>query len=126
MAFPPQFLEELRARLPLSDVVGKRMRLIRAGREFKAPCPFHNEKTPSFYVNDQKGFFHCFGCGVHGDAIRWLTDQRGLPFMDAVKELAEAAGMEGPAADPRSQEKAERASGLYDVMTAAQAWFEEQ
>ena len=101
-------------------------KLTRAGREFKACCPFHNEKTPSFYVNDEKGFYHCFGCQAHGDAIRWLTDQRGLPFMDAVKELADAAGMELPAPDPRSQEKAERAAGLYEVMEAAAAWFVEQ
>jgi DNA primase catalytic core len=102
------------------------VKLTKAGREFKACCPFHNEKTPSFYVNDDKGFYHCFGCSAHGDAIRFLTDARGLPFMDAVKELAEAAGMEVPAADPRAQAKAERANSLYDVMTAAQRWFEEQ
>ena len=126
MSLSPQFLDELRARTSLSGVVGRTVKLQKAGREFKACCPFHNEKTPSFYVNDEKGFWHCFGCGVHGDAIRWLTDARGLPFMDAVKELAEAAGMEVPAADPRSQEKAERATGLYEVMEAAQRWFEEQ
>jgi DNA primase len=88
--------------------------------------PVPQRETPSFYVNDDKGFYHCFGCSAHGDAIRFLTDARGLPFMDAVKELAEAAGMEVPAADPRAQAKAERANSLYDVMTAAQAWFEEQ
>jgi len=126
MSLSPAFLDELRARTSLSGLVGRTVKLQKAGREFKACCPFHNEKTPSFYVNDEKGFWHCFGCGVHGDAIRWLTDQRGLPFMDAVKELAEAAGMEVPAADPRSQEKAERAAGLYEVMEAAQRWFEEQ
>lgn len=126
MSLSPQFLDELRARTTLSALIGKTVKLQKAGREFKAPCPFHKEKTPSFYVNDEKGFYHCFGCSVHGDAIRWLTDQRGLPFMDAVKELADAAGMEVPAADPRAQAKAERATGLYDVMAAAQAWFEDQ
>jgi len=126
MSLSPAFLDELRTRTSLSGLVGRTLKLQKAGREFKACCPFHNEKTPSFYVNDEKGFWHCFGCGVHGDAIRWLTDQRGLPFMDAVKELAEAAGMEVPAADPRAQERAERAAGLHDVMAAAQAWFEEQ
>ncbi|HYW17572.1 MAG TPA: DNA primase [Allosphingosinicella sp.] len=126
MSLSPQFLDELRARTSLSTVIGRTVKLQKAGREWKAPCPFHKEKTPSFYVNDEKSFYHCFGCGVHGDAIRWLTDARGLPFMDAVKELAEAAGMEVPAADPRSQEKAERATGLYDVMEAAQHWFEGQ
>jgi DNA primase len=126
MTLSPAFLDELRARTALSALVGRTLKLTKAGREFKACCPFHNEKTPSFYVNDEKGFWHCFGCGVHGDAIRWLTDQRGLPFMDAVKELAEAAGMEVPAADPRAQAKAERANSLYDVMEAAQRFFEEQ
>ena len=82
-------------------MIAPSVKLIKAGREFKACCPFHNEKTPSFTVNDEKGFYHCFGCGAHGDAIRFLTDQRGLPFMDAVKELAGKAGMEVPAPDPR-------------------------
>ena len=126
MTLSPAFLDEIRARTLLSALVGRSVKLTRAGREFKACCPFHNEKTPSFYVNDEKGFYHCFGCQAHGDAIRFLTDARGLPFMDAVKELAEAAGMEVPAPDPRAQAKAERANSLYDVMTAAQAWFEEQ
>ena len=103
----PQWLDELRARITLSAIVGRTVRLTKAGREFKACCPFHNEKTPSFYVNDEKGFYHCFGCEAHGDAIRWMTDQNGLPFMDAVKELAAEAGMEVPAPDPRSAERAE-------------------
>jgi DNA primase len=119
----PAFLDELRARTTLSGLVGRTVKLTRAGREFKACCPFHNEKTASFYVNDEKGFYHCFGCQAHGDAIRWLTDQRGLAFMDAVKELADAAGMEVPAPDPRAQERNERAAGLYEVMEAAAAWF---
>ena len=110
----------------LSALVGKTVKLQRAGREFKAPCPFHDEKTPSFYVNDDKGFYHCFGCSAHGDAIRWLTEQAGLPFIDAVKELAASAGMEMPAPDPRASERAERQNDLHDVMAAAQAWFAEQ
>ena len=126
MSLSPQFLDELRARTTLSALVGRTVKLQRAGREWKACCPFHNEKTPSFYVNDEKGFAHCFGCSAHVDAIGWLTEARGLPFMDAVKELAEAAGMEVPSADPRAQERAERATGLYEVMEAAQRWFEDQ
>jgi DNA primase len=122
----PQWLDELRARTTLSAVIGPSVKLIKAGREFKACCPFHNEKTPSFTVNDEKGFYHCFGCGAHGDAIRFLTDHRGLPFMDAVKELAGKAGMEVPAPDPRERDRQERSSGLYDVMSAAQNWFAEQ
>jgi DNA primase len=119
----PQWLDELRARTTLSAVIAPSVKLIKAGREFKACCPFHQEKTPSFTVNDEKGFYHCFGCGAHGDAIRFLTDARGLPFMDAVKELAGKAGMDVPAPDPRAQEKAERSAGLHDVMAAAQKWF---
>ena len=126
MTLSPAFLDELRARTQLSALVGKSVKLQRAGREFKACCPFHNEKTPSFTLSDEKGFYHCFGCGAHGDAIRWLTHARGLPFMDAVKELADAAGMEVPAPDPQSQARAERTKDLYDVMAAAQHWFEEQ
>ncbi|HYE29087.1 MAG TPA: DNA primase [Allosphingosinicella sp.] len=126
MSLSPQFLDELRARTSLSTLVGRTVKLQRAGREWKACCPFHNEKTPSFYVNDDKGFYHCFGCSAHGDAIRWLTDARGLPFMDAVKELADAAGMEVPAPDPRARERADAAACLFEVMAAAQKWFEEQ
>lgn len=126
MTLSPAFLDELRARTTLSALIGRTVRLARAGREFKACCPFHDEKTPSFYVNDEKGFYHCFGCQAHGDAIRWMTDARGLSFIDAVKELAAAAGMEVPAPDPRAKARAERASGLYEVMTAAARWFEEQ
>jgi len=126
MTLTPAFLDELRARTSLSDLVGKTVKLQRAGREMRGCCPFHQEKTPSFYVNDDKGFYHCFGCSAHGDAIRWMTEQRGLPFIDAVKELADAAGLEMPARDERSAERAERAHGLHDAMTDAAAWFAEQ
>ncbi len=125
MSLSPQWLDELRARISLSSVIGRTTRLTKAGHEFKACCPFHNEKSPSFTVNDAKGFYHCFGCGAHGDAIRWLTDQRGLAFMDAVKELAAEAGMEVPAADPRAAQVAEQRDSLHDVMAAAQKWFAE-
>jgi DNA primase len=126
LSLSPAFLDELRARTSLSALVGRTVKLQRAGREWKACCPFHKEKTPSFTLSDEKGFYHCFGCGAHGDAIRWLTDARGLPFMDAVKELADAAGMEVPAPDPRAQQRAERAVGLYEVMEAAASWYAEQ
>jgi DNA primase len=123
MSLTPQWLDELRARTTLSALIGRSIKVTKAGREYKACCPFHNEKTPSFTINDEKGFYHCFGCGAHGDAIRWMTDQRGLGFMDAVKELADAAGMQVPAPDPKAAAKAERANTLYDVMAAAQDWF---
>jgi DNA primase len=122
----PQWLDELRARTVLSAVISPSVKLLRAGREWKACCPFHNEKTPSFTVNDDKGFYHCFGCGAHGDAIRFLTDQRGMPFMDAVKELAAKAGMEVPAPDPKAKERAERTATLTDVMTEVAKYYSDQ
>lgn len=124
MSLSPQFLDELRARTTLSTLIGKSIKVQKAGREYKACCPFHNEKTPSFTINDEKGFYHCFGCGAHGDAIRWMTDNRGLPFIDAVKELAAAAGMEMPAPDPRAAHREKAARGLHDACEAAQGWFE--
>ena len=123
MSLSPQWLDELRARITLSAVISRTTRLTKAGHEFKACCPFHSEKSPSFTVNDAKGFYHCFGCGAHGDAIRWMTDQRGLSFMDAVKELASEAGLEVPAADPRAAQAAEQRDSLHDVMAAAQDHF---
>ena len=126
MTLTPAFLDELRARTTLSALIGRTVKLTRAGREQRGCCPFHNEKTPSFYVNDEKGFYHCFGCSAHGDAIRWMTDQRGLPFIDAVKELAAEAGLEVPAPDPRAAERQEQAKGLHEAMQAAADWFTAQ
>ena len=123
MSITPQWKDELRARITLSTVINRTTKLTRAGREFKACCPFHNEATPSFYVNDQKGFYHCFGCGAHGDVISWMTEQRGLSFIDACKELAGEAGMEVPAPDPVAAKKAEKRAELIDVTTDAQGWF---
>ncbi|MEE4200685.1 DNA primase [Erythrobacter sp.] len=123
MAITPQWKDELRARITLSSVVMRTDKLTRAGREWKACCPFHDEKTPSFYVNDQKGFYHCFGCGAHGDVISWMVEQRGLSFIDACKELASEAGMEMPAPDPVAAKRAEKRAELVDVTSAAQEWF---
>lgn len=123
MNLSPQWIDELRSRITLSGVIGRTVRIQKAGREFKACCPFHGEKTPSFTINDEKGFYHCFGCGAHGDVIRWMTEQRGLSFMDAIKDLAEEAGMEVPAPDPRSAERARKQAGLHDAMAAAQGFF---
>jgi DNA primase len=123
MAITPQWKDELRARITLSTLVQRSIKLTRAGREWKGCCPFHDEKTPSFYVNDAKQFYHCFGCGAHGDAISWMVDQQGLQFMDAVKELAAMAGMEVPAPDPVMAKKAEARANLIDVTEAAQKFF---
>jgi len=126
MTLTPQWLDELRSRITLSTLIGRTVKVTRAGREYKACCPFHNEKTPSFTINDEKGFYHCFGCSAHGDAIRWMTDQRGLSFMDAVKELAAEAGMDVPAPDPRAAKKAEEQASLRDVTQGAADWFTQQ
>ena len=126
MTLSPAFLDELRARTVLSAVIAPSVKLLRAGREWKACCPFHNEKTPSFTVNDDKGFYHCFGCGAHGDAIRFLTDHRGMQFMDAVRELAAKAGMEVPAPDPQARERADRAASLTDLMAEVARWYSDQ
>lgn len=126
MTITPQWKDELRARITLSTVVMRTTKLTKAGREFKGCCPFHNENTPSFYVNDQKQFYHCFGCGAHGDVITWMIEQRGLPFMDAIKELASEAGMDVPAPDPKAAQRAKKRAELVDVTTAAQDWFVSQ
>jgi DNA primase len=125
VAFPPEFLEEIRRRLALSGVVGRRVRLAKKGREFEGLCPFHNEKTPSFFVNDDKAFYHCFGCGAHGDAISFVINTEGLSFPEAVEKLAEEAGLEIPrqvALDP--EERARRVSGAAAIEAAAKL-FEE-
>ncbi len=126
MTLTPAFLDELRARVPLSPVIGRRVKLTRAGREWKGCCPFHNEKTPSFYVNDDKGFYHCFGCGAHGDVIRFLTEQMGLGFIDAVKQLAAEAGMEVPAETPEARARAEVNDSLQAIAARAAEWFQAQ
>ncbi|HJN21911.1 MAG TPA: CHC2 zinc finger domain-containing protein, partial [Alphaproteobacteria bacterium] len=96
MSLPPQFLDDIRARVPVSDVVGRSVRLARRGHEHVGLCPFHKEKTPSFTVNDDKAFFHCFGCGAHGDVIGFVMQHDGLNFPEAVERLADEAGLSVP------------------------------
>ena len=126
MSFPPAFLEEIRNRLSLSGVIGARIKLTRAGREFKGCCPFHNEKTPSFYVNDDKQFFHCFGCGAHGDVIGFTMRSGGLSFPEAIENLAAQAGLQVPRDTPVEREKFDQEKRLYQLLDRANAWFEEQ
>jgi DNA primase len=126
MTIPTRFLDDLRARLTLSDVVGKRVRLTRAGREFKGCCPFHNEKTPSFYVNDDKQFFHCFGCGAHGSVIDFAMRHENLSFPEAVEALAQQVGMQVPKSSPEEVEKAKREKTLYTMLDEAAKWMEGQ
>ena len=123
MTITPQFLDELRSRVPVSDVVGKRVKLAKKGREFSGLCPFHSEKTPSFTVNDDKAFYHCFGCGAHGDVIRFVTETEGLTFPEAVGKLAGMAGLTVPEATPRERERAARAKTLQEACEAALRFY---
>src|SRR5437588_7477334 len=124
MAFPPGFLDELRARVPLGSLVGRRVKLIRRGRELGGLCPFHHEKTPSFYVVEDKGFFHCFGCGAHGDAIGYLMRAENLDFIEAIERLAAEAGLAVPRQRPQSRERAQRQKTLLEALAAAAKFYE--
>lgn len=126
MGFTPDFLEEIRTRIPVSDVVGRKVRLVRKGHEHTGLCPFHNEKTPSFTVNDDKGFYHCFGCSAHGDVIKFVIETEGLTFPEAVERLAGQAGLALPEYTPQDRAQTERRKNLYDVMELAAHWFESQ
>jgi DNA primase len=126
MAFTPQFLDEIRARISLADVVGKRVKLQRAGREWKGLCPFHNEKTPSFSVVEDKGFYHCFGCQAHGDVIAFVQETENLSFPETVEKLAGEAGMEVPRDTPEERAREDKRRDLAAVNEAACAWFEAQ
>ncbi len=124
MNFGENFLTELKARIRPSDVVGRHVKLKRQGREFAGLSPFTNEKTPSFFVNDDKGFYHCFSSGKHGDAISFLMEVEGLSFPESVERLAEMAGMELPKADPEAERRAARNKVAINWMDAAQLFFE--
>lgn len=125
MRFPPSFLDEIRARLPVSDVVGRRVKLKKQGREFAGLSPFNPEKTPSFFVNDQKGFYHCFSSGKHGDVFDFLMETEGLPFGEAVERLASMAGLPLPEATPEASAREERRRTLHDVLALAASHFED-
>ena len=124
MAFPPGFLDELRGRLSLAALVGRRVRLLRRGREYAGLCPFHNEKTPSFYVVEDKAFFHCFGCGAHGDAIGFAMRADNLDFLEAVEKLAAEAGLAVPKSTPEERARAQRQKTLQEALEAAAAFYE--
>jgi DNA primase len=126
MAFPPSFLEEIRQRVGLPDVVMRKVRLVKRGREYSGLCPFHNEKSPSFTVNEDKGFFHCFGCGAHGDVIGFVMRIENLGFPEAVERLAGEAGLEVPRSTPEERQRAERQKTLGEVLEAAAQFYEAQ
>lgn len=119
-----KFLDELRSRISIVDVVGNKVKLTKRGREYLGLCPFHNEKTPSFTVNESKGFYHCFGCGAHGDIIKFEMDANGLPFIEAVKKLADKVGLQLPAWSKESQEQNLKRKSLYEIMDIACTYFE--
>ncbi|GLQ98517.1 DNA primase [Dyella mobilis] len=123
---PDSFIDELLARVDIVDVIERRVPLKKAGREWTACCPFHNERTPSFYVTPAKQFFHCFGCGAHGSAIKFLMDYERLEFPDAVEELAQSVGMKVPYEGARDNAPREDKSDLYTTLDAAARWYETQ
>jgi DNA primase len=126
MSFTASFLDELRQRVSLVNVIARKVKLTRRGREQTGLCPFHNEKSPSFTVSDEKGFFHCFGCGAHGDVIGFVMRSEALSFPDTVERLAREAGLPIPVSSPEERERTERQATLVSAMETAAAWYEEQ
>ena len=123
---PDSFIDELLARVDIVDVIERRVPLKKAGREWTACCPFHNERTPSFYVSPAKQFFHCFGCGAHGTAVKFLMDYERLEFPDAVEELAQSVGLTVPREGGREAAPREDKSDLYALLDGAARWYENE
>ncbi|MEO1397863.1 MAG: DNA primase [Pseudomonadota bacterium] len=131
MRFSQNLLEEIRARIPIADVVGRRVTFDRkksnpSKGDFWGCCPFHGEKTPSFHCENSKGRYHCFGCGASGDHFRFMTELDGVSFPEAVERLAEEAGVPMPAVDPQAEARERKRASLYDVMTMAAEFFQQQ
>ncbi|MGC1868430.1 MAG: DNA primase, partial [Pseudolabrys sp.] len=125
MRFTPQFLDELKARLPVSEVVGRRVKLVRSGREFKGLSPFNNEKTPSFFVNDQKQAWFDFSSGKNGSIFDFVMQSEGVSFPEAVERLAQMAGMPLPKISREDEARSERRKTLHDVMELAAKFFQD-
>jgi DNA primase len=123
---PESFIQDLLARVDIVDLIDGHVPLKKAGANFAACCPFHNEKTPSFTVSPAKQFYHCFGCGAHGTAIGFLMEYSGLGFVDAIKDLAQRVGMQVPAADEANRPVANRGPDLVEIMTTASRYYREQ
>src|SRR6516164_10287110 len=124
MRFTPQFLDELRARLPVSEVVGRRVKLRKAGREWKGLSPFNNEKTPSFTVSDEKGFYHDFSSGKNGSIFDFVMESEGVSFPEAVERLAQMAGVPLPKVSREDEVRDARRKALHDVMELAAKFFQ--
>lgn len=122
MALPASFLDELRARTPLPGLIGRRVRLVRSGKQWKGCCPFHGEKSPSFYVYDDH--YHCFGCGAHGDAVGFVMQGQGLSFIEAVGQLAAEAGLEVPKPTPGAAEAERRRLDTIAVLEVVRAHYQ--
>ncbi len=131
MRFSPSFLQDIRDRIPIADIVGRRVTFDRkksnqSKGDYWACCPFHGEKSPSFHCENAKGRYHCFGCGVSGDHFRFLTELDGLSFPEAVERLADEAGVAMPAFDPQMAEREKKKASLYEVMELASQFFQQQ
>ena len=126
MFLPPSFLDDLRDKIPLSTLVGKKVKLTRRGHEYTGLCPFHKEKTASFTINDEKGFYHCFGCGAHGDIFTYLVEAEKMPFMEAVEHLAAMAGVKMPEASPDQKRIESERTGMTAIMEEACRFFQNQ
>src|SRR4051812_39273714 len=126
MRFPPSFIERLRSHFLMSEVIGRRMPVKKHGREYQGLCPFHNEKTPSFTINDEKNFYHCFGCGAHGDAIEFVRRFERLSYVEAIETLCREGGITIPKQSEEEHRKAETERTIHDALEAACQWFEKQ
>jgi len=123
MHFPKSFLDELRNKVSISELVSKEIRLVTKGKDMIGLCPFHSEKTPSFSVNDQKGFYHCFGCGEHGDIFNFMVNYKKVSFNDAVKEIANFCGVRLPQSTPEAIKRAQRESEYYEILNYIKEFY---
>lgn len=126
MLYPPSFLERLRSHFMLSELIGRRMPLKKHGKEYQGLCPFHGEKTPSFTVNNEKNFFHCFGCAAHGDGIEFVKRFERLTYRETIEKLAREAGLPLPEITPEQARREQSAKTLQDAMEVAAQWFRAQ
>lgn len=130
MAIPASFIDELRNRITLSEVVGRkvtwdRKKTNQRKRDYWACCPFHGEKSPSFHVEDSKGRYYCFGCHASGDVVKWMMEAEGLPFREAVQQLADLAGLDVPQESPEERQRQEKKKTLVDALEIAAKWYEQ-
>ncbi len=129
MRFPPSFLDDIRNRVSISSVIGRKVawdrRKTNAGKgDYWACCPFHGEKSPSFHADDRKGRYYCFGCKVSGDIFTYLVEKEGVPFPEAVAQLAQDAGLPMPVVSEADVQREEQRASLYEIMEFAAKFFE--